>query len=83
MIVVVDSSHFGTDFLANVVRLLLVVNMVGPFLKIKVFRKTTELAHFLTHVKVLVMDLYYIVLSDLDVVRIILLFDGEIRFLAS
>ena len=83
MIVVVGSGHFGTDFLANVVRLLLVVNVVGPFLEIKVFRKTTELAHFFAHVKVLVMDLYYVVLSDLDVVRIVFLLNGKIRFLAS
>ena len=75
------SGHFGADLFTNLVRLFLVVNVMGSFLDIQVLRKTTELAHFLAHVKGFAVDLDDIVLPDLNVIRIVFLLKEEIRSL--
>jgi hypothetical protein len=66
------SAHFGTYILKNMVRSFLVVNMVGSFLKVEIFTEAAQLAHFLTHVKILVMNFDDIVLPDFKIVRIVL-----------
>jgi hypothetical protein len=50
----------------------LVVNMVGSFLKVEIFTEAAQLAHFLAHVKILVMNFDDIVLPDFEIVRIVL-----------